>query len=64
MSIFWQNGLVGAHYKYKNLPASEKSQYVLKKIILFKKKLKISLKKPLKFQEKNIKFSRIAKSQI
>lgn len=58
MSIFWQNGLVGAHYKYKNLPASEKSQYVLKK------KLKISLKKTLKFQEKNIKFSRIAKSQI
>jgi hypothetical protein len=56
--------LVGAHYKYKNLPASEKSQYVLKKIILFKKKLKISLKKTLKFQEKNIKFSRIAKSQI
>jgi hypothetical protein len=35
-------------------------------MILFKKKLKISLKKKKKkkFQEKNLKFSRIAKSQI
>jgi hypothetical protein len=44
--------LVGAHYKYKNLPASEKSQYVLKKIILFKKKLKNFFKKNPKISRK------------